>query len=298
MAGKRDAVMSLSGFGRAMERGKGYVLSCEIKATNHRNLDIAVSLGEGLGGHEREVREALGPICVRGRVELRASLEGAESGRAPARLDEKAARWYAGKLSALARSLKLKPPRVESIARLPGVLVTGDAGLSTPEVRRSLLRAVASASSKLRAMRAKEGAALAADLSRRLGILERGVAEVRAGWPRAMERVRAQTEERIRSALERFSAEKGGALAKEIAGLVERGDATEELTRLDSHLVQMRGTLAGGGAVGRRLDFLVQEVNRELHTTGAKSASAELSHKVVAMKEESERIREQVQNLL
>jgi uncharacterized protein (TIGR00255 family) len=291
--------MSLSGFGRAAVKRGGFTVSCEIKATNHRNLDIAVSLGEGLESSEQDVRGMLADSMSRGRVELRASLEnaGGEKG-APARLNEAAARWYGRKLAALARSMKLAPPRVEALARLPGVLEEGQSAPDTARAVAVLRSAVTEAMGKVRGMRLKEGAALAADLGRRIGVLEKGVGAIRAGWPAAMARGRAQMEERLKAALEKFQDGKAGASAKEIAGLVDRGDATEELTRLDSHLVQMRETLRTGGMVGRRLDFLVQEVNRELHTTGAKSASAELAHMVVALKEESERIREQVQNLL
>lgn len=297
MSKKAVSVQSMSGFGRASAGGKGFTISCEIKATNHRNLDLSTDLGEGLEFAEPEIRGILSGDMVRGRIEVRASLE-AGAGGAPAKFNEASARWYGRKLAALAKSMGLPPPRVEALARLPGVLTGGSGALAAGQVAAALKKAVAAAAVKVKAMRAREGATLAADLGRRLGTLERGVEAMRSAWPAALEKSRGQLEERLKQALEKFAAEKGSATAKEIAALVERGDATEELTRLDSHLAQMRETLRAGGLAGRRLDFLVQEVNRELHTTGAKSPSAALSHQVVALKEEAERIREQVQNLL
>lgn len=299
MAKSEGTVFSMSGFGRAEVKGPGFVVSCEIKTVNHRYLDLSMDLGDGLGRMESLVREWLGQGLARGRVEVRARLADSRGpSDAPAKIDENAVRWYSNKLIALAKKMKLAPPRIESIVRLPGVI--SEAGADRPEaqVRAALQKAVLEAVEKVKVMRVKEGKALVTDITGRLTTMERAVASVRTEWVKASERLKAGLEDRLKQTLDRFLAEKAPGAAKEIAGLVDKGDATEELTRLDSHTAQMRSTLKEGGAVGRRMDFLIQEMNRELNTTGSKAASAGISHMVVSMKEEAERIREQVQNLL
>lgn len=289
----------MSGFGRSEAKGKGFSVSCEIKTVNHRYLDLSLDLGDGLGRAEADVRGWLGQGLSRGRVELKARLTDSRGpSDAPARLDENAIRWYAKRLSAMAKKLALAPPRIESIVRLPGVV--SEAGAERPEaqVRSALQGAVLEAVEKVKAMRTREGRALVADISGRLSTMDQAVKAVRSEWIKASGRLKAGLEERLKATLDRFLADKAPGVAREMAGLVDKGDATEELTRLDSHIAQMRSTLKEGGTVGRRLDFLLQEMNRELNTTGSKSASAEISHMVVSMKEEAERIREQVQNLL
>jgi len=299
VAKRTGTVLSMSGFGRAEVKRPGFVVICEIKTVNHRYLDLSMDLGEGLGRLEADVRDWLGQGLVRGRVEIRARLADSRGpSDAPAVINENAVRWYGRKLSAMAKPLGLKPPRIESIARLPGVISEVGANRPEAQVKAALQKSVLEAVGKVKAMRIREGKALEADISGRIATLERGVASVRSEWVKASERLKAGLEERLKTALDKFIAEKAPGVAREIAGLIDKGDATEELTRLDSHFGQVRSTLKEGGAVGRRLDFLLQEMNRELNTTGSKAASAGISHLVVSMKEEAERIREQVQNLL
>ena len=299
MGKKGLEVFSMSGFGRAEVRARGFVVSVEIKTVNHRYLDLSLDLGDGLGRMESDVRGWLSQGLSRGRVELKARLMDSRGpSDAPARIDENAVRWYARKLSAMAKSLKLAPPRIESIVRLPGVVSEAAAERPEVQVRAALQKALLEAADKVKVMRVREGKALVNDISGRLSTMERGISAVRSEWVKAAERLKAGLEERIKSTLDRFIADKAPGVAREMAGLVDKGDATEELTRLDSHISQMRSTLKEGGAVGRRMDFLIQEMNRELNTTGSKAASAGISHMVVSMKEEAERIREQVQNLL
>jgi uncharacterized protein (TIGR00255 family) len=289
----------MSGFGRAEVKAKGFVVAVEIKTVNHRYLDLSLDLGDGLGRMDTDVRSWLSAGLSRGRVELKARLTDSRGpADAPALIDENAVRWYARKLSSLAKKTNLPPPRIESIVRLPGVVSEACAERPEAQVRAAMQKALLEAVEKVKAMRIREGRALVADISGRITTMERAVSAVRSEWVKASGRIKAGLEERIKSVLDRFIADKAPGVAKEMAGLVDKGDATEELTRLDSHFSQMRSTLKEGGAVGRRMDFLIQEMNRELNTTGSKAASAGISHMVVSMKEEAERIREQVQNLL
>jgi len=187
--------------------------------------------------------------------------------------------------------------RVEALLQLPGVLAREEsppAGRAALELAR---RALAAAADRAAAMRRKEGRTLARDLSGRLAVLERGADAIEAAWPPARERQRERSVARVRELLERAGDGKAAAAAKEIVAAAERGDVTEELVRLRSHLAQCRAALAGAGPVGRKLDFLVQELHRELHTIAAKSDGAPEIQRVVGLKEEVERIREQVQNL-
>ncbi len=287
----------MSGYGRGVALGRGLEVTCEIRTVNHRYLDLALSLPGPMLALEPALRKWLAKCLSRGRVEVSVSLTTARrSGAAPS-LNEGLARWYGGKLLKLAKTMNLPPPGVEALAQFPGVITWGETS-PTPGRRSKLLRqAVERALHRVRAMRRREGAALAADLMRRLKTVERGVAWLLLEWPRSQWRQRGKTEARLSAILKRLGEEKKDSSLRELLGVLERGDVTEELTRLCSHLAQYRTALHQGSPVGRKLDYLAQEIQREVHTIGAKTGDALIARKVVEMKEAVERIREQVQNL-
>lgn len=297
----RARLRSMSGFGAAdRPAGAGLGIAVEIRSVNQRGLEVAVSLPEGLQAADPEVRERVGAALARGRVDVRVRLERAAAraaGGGPRLLDPGLAAAYARELMALARRLKLDPPRVEALASLPGVVGREPA---PPEPRRlgpALRGALAAALDRLVAMRGREGAALARDVLARAAALERGAAEVARGWPVARRALEERQAGRVRELLERLGeGAKAGAI-KELLGAADRGDVSEELTRLASHLEQLRATVAGGSPAGRKLEFLAQELHREVNTIGSKSQDAGITRVVVAMKEDVERIREQAANV-
>ncbi len=292
-------VLSMSGFGSAALDVQGTRILAEIKTVNSRGLDVSVSLPESLFALERDVKAAVAGALTRGRVDVRVSVERGTDGltaRGPL-LDGALAERYGRELMALAKKLRLPPPRVEALAGLPGVTGRRTGAAETKKLGEAVLRAVGQALPRLIAMRKKEGAALAADLRGRLASIESLTAKIEAGWPIAAEAAREASLPRLKALLERLGEEKRAAAARDLISAADRGDASEEVSRLRSHLAQIRETLAAGSPAGRKLDFLAQELHREASTTSAKSPSAGITALTVALREDVERIKEQVANV-
>lgn len=290
------SVSSMSGFGRGTAARGDLKVVCEIRTVNHRHLDMAFSLPPEMAGHEPALRRWVSSRLRRGRVEISVSLACASGGGTPV-VDERLARWYGARLKKLCRVTGMRPPGGEVLAHLPGVFGRIEKppapGRALPLVRQAVGRAL----DRVQAMRDREGAVLSRDLVRRAASLERDIAWLAEEWPKYQQRQRDKTDARVRALLERIGDENKTGPVRELLAAVERGDVSEELTRLRSHLGQLRAALRAGSPAGRKLDFLVQEIQREVHTVGAKTGDAGMAGRIVEMKEEVERVREQVQNL-
>ncbi len=289
--------MSMSGYGRAAARIGGWESICEIRTVNHRNLDIGLNLPAGLLGADPALRRILRVGLARGRAELTISMAARGRGGARPVLDGRLAAWYGRRLRGLARDLGLPLPATESLAMLPGVLERRDESRLPAAAFEAAKRAASTALKAVKEMRAREGTALARDLLKRLAGMERAVDRLEREWVPAREKQAVRTRERLAHALERL--EQGGKVmvAKEIVGMVERGDINEEITRFRSLAGQFAGTVKSGSPAGRRLDFIAQELQRELNTISAKCADASLTRVIMPAREEIERVREQVQNI-
>lgn len=292
------ALASMSGFGRAEATAGGLRAVCEIRTVNHRHLDVALSLPSYLQEHDPELRKLVAESLGRGRADITVSVGAAGAQTTRPTLDLKLARWYGARLAALARELKAPPPRAEAIAQLPGVIVQTEAARNLKPAAALARGVLGEALRKLAVMRRREGASLAKDLTARLATVDRLAGLLEQEWPLAAARQRERTEAKLKQVLERLTETPSPAsAAKDLVNSVERGDITEEITRLRSHVGQFREALAAGSPVGRKLDFLTQELHREVNTSGAKSTDTALTRLVVELKEEVERIREQVQNI-
>jgi uncharacterized protein (TIGR00255 family) len=287
---------SMTGFGLGeVPLGSGK-LGIEIRGVNHRFLDVRVrvprEMAELAGFVEQVAREHL----TRGRYEVAMRLEGTTLG-APVLDRERARAAY----KALAELRDELAPGSEVPLSLLGAIP--DLFVSSVEreadmVREATRRAFAGANAALDQMRAREGAALSEDLVRRLQHIRRLAREIERRAPEVLDAHRKRLRERADRL--RITAEidvDGGRLEQEIAMFAERCDITEELTRLESHCAQLAALLGSDEAIGRRLDFLLQEMAREANTVGAKSPDAQISHSIVEVKAEIERMREQVQNV-
>lgn len=295
MSGK--ALHSMSGFGAATASAAGTAVTVEIKTVNHRGLDVSVSLPDLLFSFDREFRERIAAALTRGRVDVRVTVERETAGPAAGPLlDPALAAKYAAELKTLAKKLGLAPPSIGTIVGLPGVTGRKADKREVAKLGEAALKALMLALPKLVAMRRKEGAALAADLREKLASIEALVGRIEAGWPAAAEAVREASAVRLKALLERLGEDKKAAAARDLIAMADRGDASEEISRLRSHLVQIRETIAGGSPAGRKLDFLAQELHREASTTSAKSPSAGITAFTVALREDVERIKEQVAN--
>jgi uncharacterized protein (TIGR00255 family) len=287
----------MTGFGAGQAALAGGVLQVELRAVNHRHLDIKVRCPETLDV-SGVVEELLRATLVRGHVE--ASLRWDAPNARSSVFDEQRARDVYAALSALSRELapgSVVP--IEAVLAVPGVLARGASAPARSELEVAARAAVATAMNALVAMRAREGAALGLDLLERARLLRDRVAWIEAERPRLLLGFRERLTTRVAKLLEGTDiAVDAGRLTQEVAWLADRSDIVEETKRLAVHLSEFCTSVERGGTVGRKLDFVVQELGREINTIGSKANDAAIAHCVVEMKTELERIREQVQNIL
>jgi uncharacterized protein (TIGR00255 family) len=290
----------MTGFGRAAFTVEGVGFDVEVRATNHRFLDLRVRLPRQLAECEPELRARVGARFARGKVDVVVQLPPGGP-RERLSVDLEAAARYLEAAAAL-RSRHNLSGRLEvgDLLSLPGVARLVEAELPLEALRRAMFEALEVAVERADSMRVAEGAALERELGERI---ERVAALAQALEGRSGA-VRDAARERLRRRAEKLAQETGlldeARLYQEVALAADRLDVTEELVRLASHVGQFRAALAEAGPgkpVGRRLDFLLQELGREANTLGSKVGDAEAAHLVVDMKSELERVREQVQNV-
>ena len=291
--------MSMTGRGSGAAAGRLARVEVELSSVNRKQLDVDVGLPRFLSSFESRVQELVQGRLSRGRVSGEIRVTWAEAAQAAgARVDLGLARAAVTALRAAAKKLGLPDDlKASALLALPGLvaLERGERDLEAlwPTVRKALDAALA----KLQAMRKKEGAALGRDLQGRLATLRTLVGEIAARAPGVAETYRANLLKRIAAALPDADLAGDERLLKEVALFADKADVAEELVRLDSHFRQAAGLLKTGGVAGRTLDFLVQEMGREINTIGSKANDGDVARRVVACKAELERFREQVQNL-
>lgn len=291
------APRSMTGFGRGEAEDIGRAWTVEIRTVNHRFFDFRVKLPSTHAALEDRVKKEVNRSHERGRVEVFVQLRGEQAGQARPEVDLGLARAYYDCLCRLADELGLSQrPGLMDVALLRDVLTQGqnvpDAETEWPLIRRALEQALAECA----AMRDREGASLAEELLGRLNGFEAMVAQIDTVVPQVVEQRRKNLRQRLDQLIEGVELDPAR-LAQEVAILCDRSDVTEELVRLGSHIAQMRVFLAGNEAAGRRMDFLMQEFLREVNTIASKISNSEVAHLSVEMKNEVEKMREQVQNI-
>ena len=291
-------IRSMTGFGRGTARVGGAEATVEVRTVNGRYAEAQVrGLGE-LGEHETAVQGAVKEAIGRGNATVHVALTREGGAAAGLRVDAEAARAYGALLREAAEAAGLGAGAVTlaDVLRSPDVLVPRPAP-SSGDGWAAVQAALADALGALDAMRRAEGAALRDDLTAHLDAIERAVADVEARAPERVAEARARLAERLGDLVAQGGLEPGR-LEAEAVLLADKLDVTEEAVRLRSHLGQFRDALGQAEPVGRRLNFLAQEIGREVNTVGSKANDAELTRLAVAMKEEVEKIREQVQNVV
>ena len=290
---------SMTGYGRGECAQDGFKVTVELSSVNRKQAEIHTTLPRELELLEAQIRDAIHRQVARGRVTARVSLHTAE-GRLSAKmhLNVTLAKAYATELAKLAKSLKISGEvTLDQVLRAPGVFQTDEELAGTedlwPAVEKSLHHALAG----LLKMREREGAHLSKDLAVRIGVMKKSVELVQKQAPQTAENYREQLLERIKAAGIESIAADDERLLKEIVLFADRSDITEELTRLQSHFQQFEDCRKSGEPVGRTLDFLAQEMNREINTIGSKANDAVISREVVTLKAELEKFREQAQNV-
>ena len=279
----------MTGFGRGSVDAGERRLRVEIRSVNHRGLDLKIRSGESDAFCDSEIARAVRAAVERGAVTV---LIRDESAAASAGIDEARVRALYGVLEHLRQELKIDEP--VTLGTVGAYLGASHGSALSGETLWELLRpAVAAALKELTAMRAREGAALAVDLETRRVHLGEMAASLRARAATLPEKFAQRLQERLAGQ----TAIEPARLAQEVALMAERLDVTEELVRLETHLGHLGEILKGKGAVGRKLDFVVQEIGRELNTVASKAQDAEMAAVVIDAKAELEKLREQAQNV-
>jgi len=288
---------SMTGFGAGRARAGEEEISVEVRAVNHKHLEVKVRLPRELSALEPAVLRAVRARCVRGAVDVLVRRSAATATGAAPTVDAPMARAWREAFRAVSRAAELPDtPTASQIASQPGVVRMEEPVTDLAVAEGALETALAEALAALAAMREREGRALEVDLSARLERVGTLTGEVAQLAPRTVEAYRARLRERVTDLLQGAAVDEAR-LVQEVAFFAERTDVAEEATRLQAHLAAFRSFLSGSEPAGRRMDFLVQEMHREVNTTGSKSQSTEISSRIVELKAELERIREQVQNV-
>jgi uncharacterized protein (TIGR00255 family) len=291
------AVNSMTGFGRGEATfGPGRV-SVEVRTVNSRHLDVRVRAGRELAAFERTVRTAVARHFVRGSVDVSLRYAAGPGGESRVEIDLNVARQYAAAASQLARDEQLTQPfSPVDLLSLPGVARVKELEIEAEEAAPALEGALEQACAEAVAMRQREGEALARELQQRSSALAAVLSEIEA----RAEEVRDGLRQRLQKRLAALAPELGldpWRVEQEVVLHAERLDVTEETVRFRSHLEQFHETLKTPGGVGRKLEFLLQELGREANTIASKASDAPINHRAVELKTELEKLREQVLNV-
>ena len=286
----------MTGYGRAAQRTPTGDISVELRSTNHRYLEIGPHLPNGLGVLEGRLVETMRAAIQRGRIEVFVSVQMRHAHARQVAFDEPLLQGYHQSLMELKGRFGLKGPvTLEHLLNLPQAMTITEQRLQPEEAWTALRPVMQAAVRELVRSRAREGAKLTADLRQQLTAIERHLRAVQRRLPQALKEQQRQLRRRLRELLGSGSA--SASQLEQAAALVKDADVHEELVRLNSHLAYMRTTLASHQLVGKRLDFIAQELIREANTLGAKVNDAQAVQHVVDIKGCIEKIREQVQNL-
>ena len=289
-------MQSMTGYGRAQASTEEVAVVVEIQAVNKRQAEVILNLPDSLSRWEPEIRSIVDRTIGRGRITVNFNLEFTSPQVEPV-LNRPLAKSYLAAFKALQSELRVNGEiTMDTLLRSPGVIEQPATKQLSPKTRTPLLTALQAALDQLLAMRAKEGANLKRDLTRRIRSIRNCLHKVKRLRPRASERYRTNLHARIRKSGIDIPLD-DDRLAKEVAFFSERSDFSEEITRLDSHLGQLVDTLEKKEPIGRTSEFLCQEIGRELNTLSAKANDAEISQLVVQAKSELEKVREQIQNV-
>jgi uncharacterized protein (TIGR00255 family) len=292
-------IRSMTGFGQSGRRIPGFRMLVEVRSVNHRYAETSVKINREWLSLEDGIKKLVARDIKRGRADVYVTVEpDGQSGKKLV-IDWDLASAY----MEAANQLKVKfgltdEPRLEDLLKVPELLHPGESALGEPAFpEQELMTCVEEAATQLSAMRVAEGAHLHEDLVRRLAVLDGHLTEMKGMAAEVVADYSRKLAARIQELLPRDAVMDTGRLEQETALMADRCNIDEELTRLASHLAQFSGLLDAEEPVGRKLDFLIQEMNREVNTIGSKANRYELSKLVVELKAELEKIREQVQNI-
>ncbi len=290
-------IASMTGYGRGEAASKGINVAVELRSVNSRFLEVSTRLPRSLSIRENEIKEIIRKKISRGKINLLTVVEHENDGDIPVRVNVSAAKGYYKLLNDLRKTVKLKQSvRLEHLLQFSEVLEPLEMENTDDKEWNLVKKALEQAIDNLLTMKRNEGEELGKDFRQRISILETKLTQIEKISGEQIPTERARLRERIQMLLEKETIDEGR-LEMELALMADRLDVTEECVRFRSHNKFFLDALANDEAAGRKLNFLIQEMNREANTIGSKSSVAEIAHLVVNIKEEIERIREQLQNI-
>ena len=290
-------IKSMTGYGRAVETVNSREFTVELRSVNNRYLDCTVKLPRSASFAEDTVKQAVKQAISRGKVDVFISIKSESAEDTSITLNQAVLEGYLTAMRQMVSEFGVKDDiSVSSLSRLPEVFTMEKPEVDEDKLLADLMRVVSKALESYNAMRCTEGAALDADLRSRGNTIRELVTQVEQGNAQTVIDYRTRLENKLREVLENTNIDESRILT-EAAIFADKVAVDEETVRLRSHLDQMNTMLTGGGAVGRKLDFLLQEMNREANTIGSKCTDVRLARIVVDIKAELEKIREQTQNI-
>ena len=290
-------IKSMTGYGRAVETVNGRQFTVELRSVNNRYLDCTVKAPRMLSFGEEAVKQTVKNSISRGKVDVFITLHSENGVDATVTLNAAVVEGYLAAMEQMANSYPIKNDiSVSLLSRMPEVFSVEKPEVDEEQLLSDLMSVVTKALESFDAMRVAEGKALENDLRNRGATIEALVAQVEAGNAQTVVDYRHRLENKLREVLSSTNIDESRILT-EAAIFADKVAVDEETVRLRSHLQQMYGMLSSGGAVGRKLDFLLQEMNREANTIGSKCTDVRLARIVVEIKAELEKIREQTQNI-
>ena len=290
-------IKSMTGYGRSEKVTPTAKCTVEIKSVNHRYLDLSIKLPRKLNMFEAEIRDVLKDYIQRGKVDIYVSFEDYSKDSVNIKYNPEIAAEYVKYFEQMSEDFGIDNDiRVSALSRMPEVLVSEDENINEEEIWKLVKDALIEACDAFVVTRIKEGENLKNDLMEKLDSMSRNVAFIEERYPLIIEEYKNRLTNKIKEVLDEKQIDEARILT-EVCIYSDKVCVDEEMVRLKSHIEAVKEALTTGGAVGKRLDFLAQELNREANTTLSKSTDIEISNVAITIKTEIEKIREQIQNI-
>ena len=290
-------IKSMTGFGRCEMTGKDRKLTVEMKSVNHRYLDVNIKMPKKLNFFESSIRTELKNYITRGKVDIFITCEDYSEGIGSLKYNRVLAKEYLNYLREMAREFELDDDiRVSTLSRYPEVLVMEEQNTDEEELWKDLQSALLGAAENFVKARVAEGENLQRDLLSKLDVMLTHVELITERSPKLIQEYKEKLREKVRELLEDVHIDENR-LYMEVTIFADKVCVDEELVRLRSHIESVKETIVSGGSIGRKLDFIAQEMNREANTILSKANDLEISARAIDLKNEIEKVREQIQNI-
>ncbi|AFS78698.1 YicC-like protein [Gottschalkia acidurici 9a] len=289
---------SMTGFGRGENNDGIRNFTVEVKSINHRYNDIIVKVPKHISYLEEKIKKEVKKYVTRGRVEIYIGLEYVKDIEMEVKVNIPLAQSYKNALEKICTELNIDSNlNIDLITKFPDILKTERKEEDEDEIWNTLKEGVRIALEELIAMRQEEGELLSKDIKEKTNKIESLINDIEERAPKVVLEYKEKLENRINELLENKYDIDESKLANEVAYFADKTGIDEEIVRFNSHIIQLRKSLEGNDSIGRKLDFMLQEMNREVNTIGSKVGDVEITNKVVDIKTELEKIREQIQNI-